>query len=50
MEKEKPTKNLVLHLKEQLQFILIAKSIKFEIVFLKCVQKCSPIEETVLTV
>lgn len=29
---------------------LIVKSIKFEILFLKCIQKCSPIEETVLTV
>lgn len=50
--KKKPqtTKSLALHLKEQLQFILIVKSIKFEILFLKCVQKCSPIEETVLTV
>lgn len=44
------TKNLALHLKEQLQFILLLKYIKFGILFLKCVQKYSPIEETVLTV
>lgn len=49
-KKPQTTKNLALRLKEQLQFILIVKSIKFEILFLKCVQKCSPIEETVLTV